>query len=229
MQLKGKRAVITGAAGGIGTAIAKRYAEEGIHLVLIDKNFQKLEDLDDLLAPYGVETTLVPLDLTEHSKVEMLGPRLAQRFGHIDIFVHCVAISGMLAPLHSVCMDVWQSVLQTNITALFSMIKTLEPLLKKAAMPRARIVSCSLSRDLKPYWGPYAVSQVAVESLVKLWSKEVARTIPHLDISLLDPGQVNTPLWQSAFPGQDFTSLPHPDDISDLFVESLGISSGRDF
>ena len=83
-RLAGKIALVTGASRGIGAAVAKRFAEEGAHLILTARTVGGLEDLDDEIKALGGSATLVPLDLKSSTK-SIIGCALHQRFGKLDI------------------------------------------------------------------------------------------------------------------------------------------------
>ena len=81
-QLVGKIALITGASSGLGAAVAKRYIDEGAHLITIGRNLKRLEAIDDYAQEQGSSTTIVQLDLMDYPKIAELGQKIAQRFGH---------------------------------------------------------------------------------------------------------------------------------------------------
>ena len=79
-RLKGRLALITGASRGIGAAIAKAYAVEGAHVILVSRTTGALEELDDQIKLEGGSATLVPMDLTDFSAIDNLGKQIFERW-----------------------------------------------------------------------------------------------------------------------------------------------------
>ena len=98
-RLKGRLAVITGASRGVGAAIAKAYAGEGAHVILVSRNSNALEELDDQIKLKGGPATLVPMDLTDFDTIDNLGKQIFERWGKLDILVGNAAILGDLSPV----------------------------------------------------------------------------------------------------------------------------------
>jgi len=215
--LAGRIALITGASRGIGAAVAKRFAREGAHVILVARDGKSLEKTDDDIRALGTSATLVPLDLTEPGKIEILAQQVAKRFGRLDILVGNAGLLGELSPLAHIAPDDWQQVMAVNLTANFHLIRCFDPLLKAAEQPRALFVTSGVTRRAVPYWGAYAVSKSALESMVKLYAAENEKST--LRANLIDPGGVRTRMRAQAFPGEDPMTLPDPDAITDLFVK----------
>lgn len=215
-RLKGKVALITGATKGLGAAIARRYAQEGADLVILSRNIAQLELLDDYLAPYGVNVTLVPYNLKDHTSLKDLARAIADRYGRLDILVGNAAISGMLGPIHQAQASLWKEVLDINLTANWYLLKYFDPLLRQSSAGRAIFVTSEVAHHTLPYWSAYSVSKAALENMVKLYAQENLTTL--LKINLVDPGSIRTSMHAEACPGIDPLSLPNPEEITDIFV-----------
>lgn len=213
--LSGKTAVITGASRGIGASVAKDFARHGAHVILIARTIGGLEKVDDEIKALGGTSTLMPLDLFELDALDQLGPTLHQHFPKIDIFVGNAAMLGTLAPLGHLKPDEFQKVMDLNVMANFRLIRTLDPLLKASPAGRVVFVTSGITKDLKSYWGEYAVSKVALEALAKVYAAECANT--NVRVNILDPGRVRTAMRAQAYPGEDPAIRPHPDDIAHYF------------
>jgi NAD(P)-dependent dehydrogenase (short-subunit alcohol dehydrogenase family) len=215
--LDNKIALITGASRGIGAAVAKAYAREGAHVILVARNKRKLERVDDAIRAQGGHATLLPLDLMDLPSVDKIGPTIAERFGRLDIFVANAGILGTLMPLHQISETEFSRVMDTNLTANFRLIKTLDPLLRGASDGRAIFVSTSKGvTDGRAYWGTYAISKAAMETMVQVYADETRHST--LRVNLIHPGAVRTEMRSQAVPGEDPQSLPLPDDITDDFI-----------
>ena len=216
-RLTGRVAVVTGASRGIGAAVAKRFAAEGAHVVLVARTVGGLEEMDDAIKAAGGSATLVPLDLRELDRIDPLGPALYERFGKPDILVGNAGLLGTLGPLSHHDAKQWNEVLAVNVTANWRLIRTLEPLLKRAEAGRAIFVTSGAARKAQQFWGAYAVSKAALEMMVRTWAAELATT--KVRANLLSPGAIRTSMRADAFPGEDPNTLRTPDAIVDTFVE----------
>jgi NAD(P)-dependent dehydrogenase (short-subunit alcohol dehydrogenase family) len=216
-QLAGKIALITGASRGIGAALALRFAREGAHIVLVGRTVGGLEEVDDEVRALGGTATLVPFDLRDFSKIDELAAALYQRYGHLDILVGNAGDFGVLSPLGHIDPKLWDAVIALNLTANWRLIRAMDPLLRAATAGRAIFVTSAVGRDALPYYGPYAISKAGLETLVRIYGGEVARTA--VRVNLIDPGIIRTRLRGRMFPGENPASVPAPESIADAFVE----------
>lgn len=216
-QASDKRiALITGASRGIGAAVAKRYAAEGMHVILVGRNLKGLEDTDDAIRDAGGSATLVQLDLAEADKIEVLAASIAERFGKLDVLVGNAGLLGELSPLAHTTPEDWNQVFTVNVTANWQLIRCFDPLFKLSASPRAIFVTSGVTRSVHPYWSAYAASKAALESMVQIYAAENAKT--PLRVNMVDPGATRTRMRAKAYPGEDPMTLPAPESIADIFV-----------
>src|SRR4029077_7373208 len=216
-RLAGRIALITGASRGIGAAVAVPFAREGAHVVLAARTVGGLEEVDDRVRAGGGSATLVPLDLREFIRIDELAAALYERYGRLDILVGNAAEFGIFSPLGHVDPKLWGEIIDLNLTANWRLIRAMDPLLRAAPAGRAIFVTSRLARDALPYYGAYAASKAGIETLVRIYAGEVART--QVRANLIDPGIVRTRLRAQIFPGEDPTRLPPPESIADAFLE----------
>jgi len=216
-RLAGRVALITGASRGIGAATAERFAAEGAHVVLIARTVGGLEEVDDAVKAAGGSATLVPCDLTEFERLDTLGPALLERFGQLDIFIGNAALLGTMTPLAQYDATVWHEVFDVNVHANWRLIRVVDPLLRRAEAGRAVLVTSAAARRPRAYWGAYAVTKAALETMGTVWAAELAKT--NVRVNLLNPGATRTKMRAAAFPGEDPMSLKTPDAVTDALVE----------
>ncbi len=216
-RLEGRIALVTGASRGIGAAVATRFAREGAQLILVARTVGGLEEVDDRIKAEGGNATLVPLDLTEFDSIDGMGRALYERFGRIDALVGNHAQLGVLTPLTHLDPDVWQSVIDANLSSHWRLIRSIDPLLRASGSGRAIFVTSGVARHVFPYWGAYAVSKAALEMLVKTYAAEGEST--GIRANIVDPGATRTDMRAAAFPGEDPLTLPPPGAITDVFVD----------
>jgi len=217
--LAGKIALITGASRGIGAAVAERLAREGAHLVLAGRTVGGLEETDDRVRAAGGSATLVPFDLRDFLKIDELAAALYERYGRLDILIGSAAEFGTFSPLGHIDPALWGEVVDLNLTANWRLIRAMDPLLRAAEHGRALFVTSAIARDALPYYGPYAVSKAGLETMVRIYAGEVART--RVRANLIDPGPLRTRLRARIFPGEDPATLAPPESIADAFLELL--------
>lgn len=201
-------ALVTGASRGLGAAVAVELARLGAHVVITARTPGGLEDVDDAMREFSGGATLLPLDLREPEQIDLLGPSIYQRFGRLDILVHCAAALGALTPTPHIKPDDWAAALSVNLTAAYRLIRSCDPPLRVAPAGRAVFATDARARAPKAFWGSYAASKAGMEHLVMTWADELRQT--RLRVNLFDPGTMRTRLRAHAFPGEDPAAQPTP-------------------
>jgi len=215
-RLAERIALITGASRGIGAAVAKRFAAEGVHVVALARTVGGLEELDDDIRAAGGTATLLPLDLRKFDGIDQMGAALYQRFGRLDVLVGNAAVLGSLSPMGHFEPKVWTEVMEVNLTANWRLIRALDPLLRLSEAGRVIFTTCAAGHEATPYWGAYAASKAALESMAKIYAGEMTKT--NVRVNLIDPGIVRTKLRAQGFPGEDRSKLRSPEEVTEPFV-----------
>jgi NAD(P)-dependent dehydrogenase (short-subunit alcohol dehydrogenase family) len=218
-------ALITGATRGIGAAVAKRFAAEGAHVILVGRTQGALEELDDEIAEAGGSATLVPLDLRHFDEIDRMGLGLHERFGKLDILAGIAGVLPHLTPAGHLDPKVWQEILDVNLTANWRLIRSLDPLLRRSDAGRAIFTTCAAGREAGAYWNAYAAAKAGLEALVRSYAAEMANT--PIRANLVDPGPVHTRLRNNAFPGEDKAALRRPENVTDPFVAAASAGCTR--
>jgi NAD(P)-dependent dehydrogenase (short-subunit alcohol dehydrogenase family) len=214
--LQKKIALITGASRGIGAAIAKRFAEEGAHVILLARSVKGLAEIYDYAVSVGSKATIVQVDVSDGDKIDELGYSILQRFGRLDILVGNAAQLGNLSPLAHTDAVHFNKLLAINLTANFRLIRSMDPLLRLSPHGRAIFVTADAAHSCRAYWGAYSVSKAGLEGLVKTYAAEVAST--NIKVNLVDPGTVATKMLANCMPGIELAGLTNPEEITDIFV-----------
>ena len=223
-RLNGRIALITGASRGIGSAIAKRFWQEGAHVILIARTITGLEEVDDYIRSSSggkAKATLVPLDLSKEEEIKQLAPAIIKKFGRLDILVANAALLGQITPVANIEPKSWNEILTVNLTANWLLIRALEPLLLASNAGRAIFLTSGVSGG-RGFWGAYAVTKTALEALAHTWAQEMEKS--KLRINLVDPGAVRTGMRATAYPGEDPITLKRPEEITDIFVKLAEVS-----
>lgn len=215
-RLQDRLALVTGASRGLGAAVAKRFAAEGAHVILLARSQDGLEQTDDAVRGLGESATLVPLDLRRFGQIEKLSASIAQRFGKLDILVSCAAVLGHLAPTGHFPAALWREVMDVNLAANWHLLSELDPLLQRSGTGRAIFTTCEVARMATAFWGAYAASKAGLETMVKVYANEIGHG--PMRANLVDPGPLRTDLRAIAFPFEDRSQLRPPEDATEPFV-----------
>lgn len=214
-------ALVTGASMGLGRASAVALAEAGYHVIAVARAKGALEKLDDeIVSKTGQNATLVPMDLKDGPALDRLGAAIFERWQKLDAFLACAAtLGGSLSPVPHYAPRTVEEVVAVNFTANARLIRSLDPLLRSSDAGRAVFVTSSRGIEPKAYWGPYAATKAALESLVLCYADEIRPS--NLRVNLLDPGKMRTLMRETAYPGEDPETLPLPSSIAPLVVSML--------
>lgn len=219
LPLAGRVALVTGASRGLGRAVALEIARRGAHVVAVARTVGGLEELDDQIKALGGAATLVPMDLKDAPAIDRLGAALFERWGRLDALVGNAGVLGALTPITHLQPKVWDELLQVNLTANWRLIRSLDPLLLASEAGRVVLVTSGAARKHTPFWGGYAATKAALESLALTYAAE--RDITKIRVNIFNPGPVRTAMRAKAFPGEDPMSLPPTEIVAPKIVDML--------
>lgn len=220
-----KTIMITGAANGIGRALAISLGKAGADLIVLDKDEKGLETLADTLIKRRVkkDPLLIPLDLATLTEdmAASLAEQLHEAHSRIDGLVHLAGMLGELTPLSQYPPYLWRQVWATHMDAVFLLTQALTPHLRAA--PLAQVILTSADEGLSPraYWGAYSVSKAALQTLAQVWADEWRNTST-MRVNVVNPGPVATEQRRQAFPAEDPTQLPKPKEALINYQYLLG-------
>jgi NAD(P)-dependent dehydrogenase (short-subunit alcohol dehydrogenase family) len=217
--------LVTGASRGIGHAAAIALAQAGMHVILVARTTGGLEEVDDAIQNAGGSSTLVPLNLRDFDALDRLGASIFERWGRLDAFFGNAGVLGNLSPLTHLDPKVFQEAIEVNVTANWRLIRSLDPLLRKSDAGRVLFVTSGAARKHTPFWGSYAVTKAALESLALTYAAECEST--NVRVNLLNPGPLRTKMRAKAMPGEDPQSLEPPEAVAPLIMDLLSPSNTR--
>jgi NAD(P)-dependent dehydrogenase (short-subunit alcohol dehydrogenase family) len=226
-ELQGRVIAITGAGDGIGAAVALAAAEHGAQVILIGRTVKKLEAVHARIAQLKkAEASIAPLDLEKAvaRDYDQLADAVGKRYGRLDGLLHNAAQLGALAPIEQYDVPTWCKVLHVNLTAAFALTQVLLPMLRAARDASVVFTTASQARAPGAYWGAYAVSKSAVETLAQVLAEELEH-LRHVRVNVVDPGPVRTRLRRQAFPGEEINVLAPPENVVRPYLWLLGGAS----
>lgn len=214
-RLEGKAALITGASKGIGKGIARVYLDEGAAVFLCARGEDELSRTAGELSSRG-DVSFLAADVAEPAEAERLAQRAVEAFPHLSILVNNASILGRRAPIAELDIDTWDEVLRVNTSSLFYITKPLIPHLVAQGDGSVVNVSSSVGRRGKANWGPYAVSKFGLEGFTQVLAAELEPQ--GVRVNSVNPGATRTDMRASAYPDEDPTTLPTPEEIAEIFV-----------
>ncbi len=172
IDLKGRAAIVTGGAQGIGLAIVKRLLESGASVRIWDRDEKLLAQcLAALKGPVSGEA----VDVSAQKSVEQATAAAAAALGKIDILVNNAGIAGLNAPTVDYPVDEWERVLRTNLTSQFLTCRTVAPHMVKQKYGRIVNIASIAGKEGNPNAVAYSASKAGVISLTKSLGKELAK------------------------------------------------------
>jgi NAD(P)-dependent dehydrogenase (short-subunit alcohol dehydrogenase family) len=221
-DLENRVVLITGASRGIGYAASIEAAKRGAHVVAVARTVGGLEDLDDEIQSLGGAATLVPLDMLDYPAIDRLGQAIFERWGRLDGLIGNAAILGSITPVPHIDPDEFEKAFAINVTANFRLLRSFDLPLRKSDSGRVVMVSSGAAKSAKAYWGLYASTKAALDTMTKSYANEMANTTVRANIYY--PPPTRTAMRAKAVPGEDPNTLPTPTDIAPGIVDMLSPS-----
>ncbi|MGB5538907.1 MAG: SDR family NAD(P)-dependent oxidoreductase [Gammaproteobacteria bacterium] len=218
--LRDRIILLTGAANGIGRALADALAAHGATLVLLDKDVHGLElAYDDIVAAGHPEPALYPMDLAGAGPDDYtaLAATLQQEFGRLDGLIHNAAELGALVPLSHFETELWFRTIQADLNAPCLLTMACLGLLNASSDASVIFTSDSVGRHGKAYWGAYGVAKAGLEGFMQILADELEANTP-VRANSIDPGPVLTGLRRIAYPGENGADLNKPADVVTPFL-----------
>lgn len=218
--IRQERALITGAGSGIGKETALAFAKAGINLVLIGRNQQKLATVAAMAADLGVSAQAYPLDLADIPEVAPRIAKIAQESGPIDILINNAGM-GYTNSLADTPLSDWQRVIDLNLTSVYQCVQGILPAMRQQGGGTIINVSSIAADNFFPDWGAYSVSKAGLVAFSRILAIEERANA--IRITIIIPGAVNTPIWDSDSVKADFdrSAMLTPDIIAQAILQAV--------
>lgn len=218
MELTDRVAVITGASRGIGRATALVLAEKGANVVVTARTEEELNDVAHETAEYGVETLVVPADVSVEDDVERLKEKTLHTFGRVDILVNNVGVANY-RPLSNLTIEDYDWMMNTNMRSTFLCTKAFLPTMLARESGDIVFVASVAGLQGFPHETVYCASKHAQVGFAKALDNEVYEH--GIKVSVIAPGGVHThfAFGTGREPGDDYLEqFLEPEDVAEAIV-----------
>ena len=197
IDLKGRAAIVTGGAQGIGFAIASRLLESGAAVSLWDRDAETLRQAATQLDAAGRVTTAA-VDVTDADAVQRAADAVAGELGSIDILVANAGIAGPNQKLWEYPIDAWKQVVDVNLAGVFYCCRAVVPYMLKQNYGRIVNVASIAGKEGNPNASAYGASKAGVIALTKSLGKETADK--NIAVNCITPAAARTRIFDQLTP-----------------------------
>jgi 2-dehydro-3-deoxy-L-rhamnonate dehydrogenase (NAD+) len=196
-SLAGRTAIVTGAATGIGQAIAVRLSDAGATIAVADLNLSGAEHVASAL-PHGAFA--VQANVADAASVKQAVDRVLQQTGQIDILVNNAGIAGPAANIWEQTDENWQNNIAVNLTGVFNFCRAVVPHMRSRSYGRIVNIASIAGKEGNPRMVPYSATKAGVIGLTKSLGKEVA--LDGICVNAVTPAVVQTHILDQLTPEQ---------------------------
>ena len=187
---KNKVAMVTGASGGIGEALASALAEQGMRVVLVARRKDRLEALAKRLRDGGAEVEFIVCDVGIESQVIEAFASVAKKWGGVDVLINNAG-TGMMSRLEAGQWTDWCDTLKINVASYALCVREVLPQMKlKAEAQIINLSSLYAHRDQVANFSFYQASKFAVRAMTNTLRAELAQPTTHIRVGMISPGMV---------------------------------------
>jgi NAD(P)-dependent dehydrogenase (short-subunit alcohol dehydrogenase family) len=227
-EFRGRVAVVTGAASGIGKALAERFAVEGMNLVLADIDAERLHATTNAMRESGAVVIAVPTDVSRCDDVEALADQALAEFGGIHILCNNAGVGGETTWMWEQTVETWQWAMGVNLWGVIHGIRAFMPIMLHQGTEGHIVNTASLAGLMSlPFFSVYDATKHAVVTLSESLHFELAMQQAKVRVSVLCPGGVQTPIMDfdryrpSALRNQGFVRQAEPQAWYDAWCKML--------
>ena len=198
LELPERVTIVTGAARGIGFAIAERLSRAGAYVVVADVDEEGAVAAVERLREAGGEAVEAVADITKPDEVDAIVKRAIDAFGKLDVLVNNAGITGRDAPLSEITDEDWERVLGPNLTATFYLCRAAISHMRERRSGAVVNVASISGKEGNPNMISYSVSKAGVICLTKALAKEVIHD--GVRVNCVSPAVIETPLLEQLQP-----------------------------
>ena len=209
-ELLQKTALITGGGSGIGAAIAHRLAGLGATVIICGRKLDRLRETAEKIRGSGGQCEAIACDVADWNSVAGLAMRIQQTFGRLDILVNNAGTGGPSGPLHSLPIDAWETILNTNLRGVFYTIRALAPIMIAGGGGHIINISSLAGKNAVPRRAAYSASKWGLNGLSYTAAEELREH--NIRVSVICPGSTHTDF--SPHTGRNAEKMLQPEDVA---------------
>ena len=194
LGLKGKVAIVTGGANGIGKACVEGFVKEGANVVIADIDIASAQEVAKRLSRNGVKVLPVKTDVSKKAEVDNMVATTMKEFGKIDILVNDAGVEGKMVKLPDLEEEQWDRVNDVNVKGTYLMTRAVVPHMMAARYGKIVNFSSFYGREGFADDCEYCASKFAVIGITQALAKEYAEY--NINVNAVCPGIVRTPMWE---------------------------------
>ena len=234
--MKGKVAIVTGGAGGIGSAVSRAFSSEGVGVAVADMDGTRADELAADISSEGGNAIGVEVEVTSEDSVIGAVQSTVDHFGRVDFLVHCAG-NNIRAPVLELTAEDWSRVLDTHLTGAFLFSKAVgRMLVKQGEGGRVVFMSSVAARAPVPERGAYSPAKAGLIGLAGVLSLEWAAY--NINVNAVCPGMVLTPMTEMVYKreptlrAERLKRMPaqreaYPEEVADLVLFLCGDKSAH--
>jgi len=198
VNIKGKKALVTGGSKGIGKQIAKQLLEAGVHVAIASRDPEAAKiELETVAQEFGVSLKAYAIDFSNLEAIAAHINQIVSDFEGIDILINNAGMAYTAEIIHTSLTD-WQKVIDLNLTSVFECIRTILPNMRLQTSGTIINVASVAAKQAFPTWGAYSASKFAILGLTQALAAE--ERSHGIKVMAICPGSVDTPLWDTLDP-----------------------------
>jgi NAD(P)-dependent dehydrogenase (short-subunit alcohol dehydrogenase family) len=236
---KGDAVIVTGAAGGIGSATVENLVNQGIFVFAVDKNSEELSKILASIDPKGALTQAIASDVTSEKECQEVCEIAKKKGIRVKGLVNNAAVGAFNMSVESTSFEDWQRIISINLTSLFLMAKYALPLIRSAGGGAVVNISSIHAYATSPGVAPYAAAKGGVLTLTKTMALDLAPD--NIRVICIIPGATDTPMLRQhaererktlaelGFPSSEnaIGRIAQPEEVADVIAFAL--SKGASF
>jgi len=218
-SIAGKVAVITGAGRGIGRAIAIAFAQEGIHVGLVGRTLENLQQVKEELQPYNVNVSIAAADVADLDSITAAVESVRRELGAIDILINNAGI-GKFGGFMELTPEEWTNIIDVNVKGVYYTTRAVLPEMMERNAGDIINISSTAGQKGAPLTSAYTASKAAVNGLTESLMLEVRKK--NIRVTALTPSTVATDMAvELKLTDGNPDKVMQPEDLADLIVAQL--------